>query len=138
MSTHQPFTIAGVRVFGGRGLISGVTHVRVSDGRIAAVGNESVTRPGDEVIDGSGGTLLPGLVDAHVHLLPGCTQLAALFGVTTVVDMFSKPEIIDPERAAVAVSERGRGPSSPTYARRASARPLRAGTPRSRTRPSPT
>ncbi|KAB8180154.1 amidohydrolase family protein [Microbispora catharanthi] len=110
MSTHQPFTIAGVRVFSGGGLIPGVTHVRVRDGRIAAVGNESVTRPGDAVVDGSGGTLLPGLVDAHVHLLPGCTQLAAVFGVTTVIDMFSKSETIDPERAAVAASERGRGP----------------------------
>ncbi|WP_433350888.1 amidohydrolase family protein [Microtetraspora malaysiensis] len=110
MSTHSPFTITDVRVFGGGGLIPGVTHVRVNAGRIAAVGDASVTQAGDAVVDGSGATLLPGLVDAHVHLLPGCTRLAAVFGVTTVLDMFSKPETIVPERSAVAASARGAGP----------------------------
>ncbi|KAA9377655.1 amidohydrolase family protein [Microbispora cellulosiformans] len=109
-NSHQPFTITGVRVFGGGGPLPGVTHVRVSDGRIAGAGDASVARPGDVLVDGSGATLLPGLVDAHVHLLPGCTRLAAGFGVTTVLDMFSKPETIVPERAAVAASEAGRGP----------------------------
>ncbi|WP_433234907.1 amidohydrolase family protein [Streptosporangium sp. CA-135522] len=110
MSTHQPFTITGVRVFSGGGLLPGATHVRVQSGRIAGVGDASVTQPGDAVVDGSGATLLPGLIDAHVHLLPGCTQLAATFGVTTVIDMFSKPETITPERSAIAASTSGQGP----------------------------
>jgi imidazolonepropionase-like amidohydrolase len=46
-----------------------------------------------------------------VHLAPGCTQLAATFGVTTLIDLFSKPDVIDPERAAVAAAARGDGPA---------------------------
>ncbi|MFI6483652.1 amidohydrolase family protein [Nonomuraea sp. NPDC050663] len=110
MSTNQPFTIAGAQVFSGGGLLAGVTHVRVDAGRIAGVGDATVARPGDAVVDGSGATLLPGLVDAHVHLLPGCTALAATFGVTTVIDLFSKPETIGPERSALDDAARGQGP----------------------------
>jgi len=97
-------------VFTGSGRILASAHVRVEDGRIAAVGDATVRRPGDVLVDGQDATLLPGLIDAHVHLVPGCTQLAATFGVTTVLDMFSKPEVIDPERTAVAASVRGEGP----------------------------
>ncbi|ETK36950.1 amidohydrolase family protein [Microbispora sp. ATCC PTA-5024] len=109
MSIHEAFTVAGVRVFDGR-RVAEATHVRVVDGRVDAVGGAAVARPGDDLVDGRGGTLLPGLVDAHVHLLPGCAQLAACFGVTTLIDQFSKPEVIEPERAAVAASARGEGP----------------------------
>lgn len=109
MSAHQPFTISGVRVFDGGDVIA-ATHLRVVDGRVDAAGDAAIARPGDALVPGNDGTLLPGLIDAHVHLLPGCTQLAALFGVTTVIDQFSKPEVISPELAAVAASEQGAGP----------------------------
>ncbi|WP_433178705.1 amidohydrolase family protein [Actinoallomurus sp. CA-150999] len=109
MSTHHPFTVTGVRVFDGRDDLD-VTCVRVVDGRIDALGDATVAAEGDVLVDGRGGTLLPGLIDAHVHLLPGCTQLAAVFGVTTVIDQFSKPEVIEPETAAVRASARGVGP----------------------------
>ena len=47
--------------------------VRVNDGRVTAI-----TEPGSagfaaRVVDGHGGTLLPGLVDAHVHLVQWAT-----------------------------------------------------------------
>lgn len=47
----------------------GVVDVRVGlDGRIAAVGGaEAAPRPGDEIIDASGLTLIPGFVDIHSH-----------------------------------------------------------------------
>jgi imidazolonepropionase-like amidohydrolase len=109
MSTQQAFTITGVRVFDGHRIID-ATHVRVEDGHIDAVGDAAIVRTGDALVDGHGGTLLPGLIDAHVHLLPGCTQLAATFGVTTLIDQFSKPEVIDPEVTAVAASSQGAGP----------------------------
>ncbi|MCF6745536.1 amidohydrolase [Blastococcus sp. KM273128] len=109
MPVHQPFTIRDVRIFDGVHPLE-ATSLRVVGGRIDAIGTPSIAASGDAVIDGGGGTLLPGLIDAHVHLLPGCTQLAATFGVTTVVDQFSKPEVIDPERAAVAAADAGQGP----------------------------
>jgi predicted amidohydrolase YtcJ len=49
------------------GLTGRRVTVRVHDGRVAAI--EPVGRPAGHVVDGRGGTLLPGLVDAHAHLL---------------------------------------------------------------------
>jgi len=109
MTAHQAFTITDVRVFDGRRVVD-ATHVRVAGGRVDALGNAAIVRAGDALVDGRGGTLLPGLIDAHVHLMPGCTRLAAAFGVTTLIDQFSKPEVIAPERAAVDASSRGTGP----------------------------
>ena len=47
----------------------GVADVRVgADGRIAAVGGaDAAPRPGDEIVDADGLTLLPGFVDIHSH-----------------------------------------------------------------------
>ncbi|WP_244210640.1 amidohydrolase family protein [Amycolatopsis kentuckyensis] len=86
-------TITGARVFDGERLTDH-TAVRIADGRIAAVGADTLRRPGDEHVDARGGTLLPGLIDAHVHLLPGALRQALTFGVTTVLDMFSKPDTV--------------------------------------------
>lgn len=64
------FAVVGARVLpvDGPPVDDGV--VLVEDGRIAAVGTRGeVTLPEDvEVVDGSGRWVLPGLVDAHVHL----------------------------------------------------------------------
>jgi imidazolonepropionase-like amidohydrolase len=73
--------------------------LRVENGRITAIGGSEIAQPGDTLIDGAGSTVLPGLIDAHVHLAPGSTQLAATFGVTTLIDQFSMPEVIAAERA---------------------------------------
>ncbi|HWD77429.1 MAG TPA: amidohydrolase family protein [Kribbella sp.] len=71
--------------------------LRVADGRIVAIGGPDIARPGDVLVDGTGTTLLPGLIDAHVHLAPGSTHLAATYGVTTQLDMFGMPEVIAAE-----------------------------------------
>ena len=63
-------TITGVRVFDGE-YMTGHTTVRVVDGLIDAVGGPGLLHPGDEHVDGRGGTVLPGLIDAHVHLPSG-------------------------------------------------------------------
>ena len=41
--------------------------VRCEDGVIAALGPGVEPAPGDDVLDGSGGALVPGLVNAHTH-----------------------------------------------------------------------
>lgn len=108
MTVHQPFTVTAARLFDGSEVLA-ATHLRVAEGRIDAIGGSEIIGHDDALI--SGGTLLPGLIDAHVHLLPGCTQLAATFGVTTVIDQFSKPDVIDSERAAIAAALAGAGPA---------------------------
>ena len=66
--------------------------ILVERGRITAVGTNLPTAPGDSVVDLSAYTVLPGLIDAHVHLgiggPPRTTALADLrAGFTTVVDL---------------------------------------------------
>ncbi|ADJ47107.1 organophosphate acid anhydrase [Amycolatopsis mediterranei S699] len=76
--------ITGARVFDGEKTL-GVQTV-VLDGRtIRQVGGE--VPDGAEVVDGRGATLLPGLIDAHVHSSPGSLALALRFGVTTELEM---------------------------------------------------
>ncbi|SNS22270.1 amidohydrolase family protein [Actinomadura mexicana] len=76
--------ITGARVFDGEKTL-GVTTVLVEDGRIARVGGDA---PEDaEAVDGSGATLLPGLIDAHVHTDRDALALALRFGVTTELEM---------------------------------------------------
>lgn len=76
--------ITGARVFDGMDTREPAT-VLIDDGRIVSVGGPV---PDDaEVVDGSGGTLLPGLIDAHVHTNPGALALALTFGVTTELEM---------------------------------------------------
>jgi imidazolonepropionase-like amidohydrolase len=86
-------TIVNAKVFDGKKL-QDWTSVRFTEGRITACSAASAARDGDEVIDAGGGTVLPGLIDAHVHLVPGALAQSLSFGVTTVLDMFSKPEVV--------------------------------------------
>jgi imidazolonepropionase-like amidohydrolase len=64
-----------VRVFDGTGSDPFAAEVLVVGDRIASVAPSVATglRAGAEVIDGGGGTLIPGLIDAHAHLGFGST-----------------------------------------------------------------
>jgi len=81
------FAVRDVRVFDGENVIP-AANVVVSGGRIAAVAKDASIPAGMDVIDGRGKTLLPGLIDSHVHIFPGAQQDALRFGVTTELDMF--------------------------------------------------
>ncbi len=90
-SVQRPIVIRGAQVFDAeqRTVRSGVTVV-VRGTRIASVSDAaSIEEPADaEVIDGKGGTLIPGLWDMHVHVLdPVEGVLDLLAGVTTVRDL---------------------------------------------------
>ncbi len=87
-SENTSFAVTGSRVFDGERTLDRATVV-VRDGRIVAVGADAAVPDGVEVIDGSGGTLLPGLIDAHTHTFADALERALVFGVTTELDMFT-------------------------------------------------
>ncbi len=94
--------IRNVRVFDAprAALLDGARDVVVRDGRIALVAPAGVAGGGLAEVDGRGGTLMPGLVDAHAHTggiasppwhteLPAAEENLGAFlyaGVTTVLD----------------------------------------------------
>ena len=96
------------------------TSVLVRGGRIAAIG-PALDAPGAEILDASGLTALPGLIDSHVHFVaaPGSgyrgdsdETISALnerhlraylaCGVTTVLDAGAYPEVVRDIRARLA------------------------------------
>ncbi|MCR6483207.1 amidohydrolase family protein [Amycolatopsis sp. OK19-0408] len=76
--------ITGARVFDGEKPL-GVQTVVLDGRKIRRIGGEAPE--GADLVDGRGATLLPGLIDAHVHSGPGTLALALRFGVTTELEM---------------------------------------------------
>lgn len=101
----RPLVFRRVRVFDGERLLAADTVV-VEGERIMAVGWAGhadvgmAGLAGAEVVDGGGTrTLLPGLIDAHVHALGQALRQALRFGVTTELDMANSPELITDAKA---------------------------------------
>ena len=82
------FAIRDVRLFDGERVLAHANLV-VRGGRIFRMGPKATIPRGLRIIDGAGKTLLPGLIDSHVHVFPGAQADALRFGVTTELDMFS-------------------------------------------------
>ena len=105
-------TITNVRVFDGDRLLDGTYDVRVDGGVIDTIrpAGELPLEDGERV-DGAGGTLLPGLIDAHVHVRSvDDLHTLARFGVTTALDMGSwPPALIEELRAAGSTDIRSSG-----------------------------
>ena len=84
-----------------------ISHVRVFDGTTVTedttlvIEGPSIVRiggpvpDGATVIDGTGATVLPGLIDAHVHTSADSLRQALRFGVTTELEMMGhwSPEV---------------------------------------------
>jgi imidazolonepropionase-like amidohydrolase len=67
-----------VRVFDGRGpTLSAPTDVVVRGSTIAAIGSPRAS-PGARVIEGKGRTLIPGLIDVHVHMIFSSMTMAQM------------------------------------------------------------
>jgi len=78
----------------GRPPVEGTT-IFVSGDRITRVATGEVTLPaGVRVIDATGLTILPGLMDMHIHHRPWMWPLFLQFGVTTIRDAGSDPDTI--------------------------------------------
>ncbi len=76
--------IINARIFDGVRVIDDATVV-INGGNIQSVGGEVPS--GATVIDGHGATLMPGLIDSHVHTDMHGLRDALLFGVTTELEM---------------------------------------------------
>lgn len=86
-----PQIIRDVRVFDGEKVLEH-RSVLIENGKIARIGDAALQVPNAQVIDGQGRTLLPGLIDAHVHIPDNAEQAsrqALELGVTTQLDMFT-------------------------------------------------
>jgi len=109
----KPLVFYNVDVFDGYHILRGRT-VTVVDGMIRSVSAAGV-RPSDSAveIDGAGRTLLPGLIDAHVHIGHEETlEQAAAFGVTTVFDTWGDPNTLFPLKKEI---EQGEHPNAADF-----------------------
>jgi imidazolonepropionase-like amidohydrolase len=92
--------IINARVFDGREMLESTT--------VVIDGDHLGTDPtGAVVVDGSGATLMPGLIDAHVHLHgPDTLEQLAGYGVTTALDMATwPPALVDSLRGRPGVTD---------------------------------
>ncbi len=101
--------------------LDGQADVLVAEGKVAAVGSGLLGRPearGAETVDAAGLWLLPGLVDAHVHLrepgnegketIASGTRAAAAGGVTSLVAMPNTNPPIDNQALVELVKAKAR------------------------------
>lgn len=96
--------IVDARIFDGDNVLPRAT-VLIENGLIAAVGADLAVPAGTAVVDGAGRTLLPGLIDAHVHARAEGSARALAFGVTTELDMFTDPALAREMRAVQAAGD---------------------------------
>lgn len=93
------FAIVDTTVFDGTEFLPH-RDVWVEDGRVHRVG-QRLRLPDDlPRVDGAGRTLLPGMLDAHIHALAAALEDSLRFGVTTVLDQFTMTEFAAAKRPA--------------------------------------
>ena len=87
--------IRDAKVFTGDEILDSATVVfRGSEIAIVSTSGELPSAVSAEtIIDAKGMTLLPGLIDAHTHNFANALETSLNFGVTTVIDMFSDPNL---------------------------------------------
>ncbi|MAD75277.1 MAG: amidohydrolase [Rheinheimera sp.] len=94
---EKPVRINNVRIFEPQTLsLSKPKSVLLNQNKIAAI--EAVVQqpsPDEVVIDGNGGTLIPGLYEMHGHMSDDDALLNVMAGVTSVRDMGNEMEVLE-------------------------------------------
>lgn len=85
---ENSFAVTNIRLFDGEKIIEN-TSVLIEEGKISALGKDIKITDGMPVYNGTGKTLMPGLIDSHTHTYGDAQKDALRFGVTTEMDMFS-------------------------------------------------
>lgn len=100
MFSNQILAIKDITIFTGDDFIETGT-VLIKNGQIIKVlssTDDTSLDDGIAIVSRPGHTLIPGLIDAHVHGLEGnvqCLEQSLRFGVTTVCDMHNDPHSLD-------------------------------------------
>ncbi|KAK2608025.1 hypothetical protein N8I77_006662 [Diaporthe amygdali] len=93
--TSDTFVIQDVLIFDGKNFIE-KGYVVVTNGKIKELGSGLPVTPTDvPTYSKPGCTVIPGLIDAHVHALGGdvhSIEQSIRFGVTTILDMHNEAE----------------------------------------------
>ncbi len=95
---NSNFIIRNVNFYDGFNRLQNV-DVLVSDNRVKKITANYVSDKQLIEIDGTGKTLLPGLIDSHTHAYMDALTEALNFGVTTELDMFTMPEFANSHQA---------------------------------------
>jgi len=92
LAQDKPILFQHVRVFDGDVVIP-AADVLIKGGKIVAI-DSALSAADAHVVDGTGKTLLPGFIDAHVHVhSQESLEQALVFGVTTELDMMMPPRL---------------------------------------------
>ena len=90
--------IKDVRVFDGQ-QVHAKRSVLLEGGKIANADFKGKAPAGAKVVEGTGRTLMPGLIDSHTHNFQHL-ELPLVFGVTSELDMFTAVPLLkeNPQR----------------------------------------
>ncbi|XBQ16547.1 MAG: amidohydrolase family protein [Oceanicaulis sp.] len=92
----RPVRVANVRVFDPETeALGGPVSVVFEGERITAIEAADARGANEVLIDGAGGSLLPGLFEMHAHLGEGSAALNVAAGVTSVRDMGNNNAVLD-------------------------------------------
>jgi dihydroorotase-like cyclic amidohydrolase len=97
MALKMSFAIKDAVIFTGDEYLLDYS-ILIEDGKISKLQHQSEPLPNIETISKPGHTIIPGLIDAHVHGLEGnvqCLEQSLRFGVTTVCDMHNDDRSLD-------------------------------------------
>ncbi|MBB3166841.1 amidohydrolase family protein [Simiduia aestuariiviva] len=93
----RPVRIVNVRIFEPQTLsLSEPKSVLTRDNKIIAIDSPNTRGKNEVIIDGQGGTLIPGLYEMHGHMSDDHAIFNVLAGVTSVRDMGNEIDVIEP------------------------------------------
>lgn len=87
------FVMGPVEIFDGEQFSTARQYVEIEDGFIKQISQQNPA-PNKPLVNTNGQTLLPGLIDAHVHAFGDALTRQSQYGVTTVLDMFTQPVVL--------------------------------------------